>query len=224
MPEKASGVVFQDGFLCLTGAGSRHHMAQCCAPCERRFQAPIYQRHGPKPPCRSSGLRARMRIGTDMTFEALSARLQSSLFTLRAVLADDYQNSASGGPAFPGGFPVYPLSSCGEFWVFREPPLSLGLSWRDRFAICRIVRQGRLVLQTLALLAASPQSPSHSFRQLCPALPPSRTGPNRDKSARDGWSSCGTATVGLRQRYGSAPMWMPKFPLCLQGFGNGSGR
>jgi hypothetical protein len=27
---------------------------------------------------------------------------------------------------------VYPLSSDREFWVFRDPPLSLGLSWRDR--------------------------------------------------------------------------------------------
>ena len=26
---------------------------------------------------------------------------------------------------------MYPLSSCREFWVFRDPPLSLGLSWRD---------------------------------------------------------------------------------------------
>jgi len=30
---------------------------------------------------------------------------------------------------------VYPLSSCREFWVFRDPPLSLGLSWRDRAAL-----------------------------------------------------------------------------------------
>jgi len=43
------------------------------------------------------------------------------------------QNSLPGdGQPFPGGIPVYPLSSCGEFWVFRDPPLSLGWSWRDR--------------------------------------------------------------------------------------------
>src|SRR5664279_455760 len=60
-------------------------------------------------------------------------RLQHWLFTLRAVLSDDYAKLASGGgQPFPGGIPVYPLSSCREFWVFRDPPLSLGLSWRDR--------------------------------------------------------------------------------------------
>jgi len=43
------------------------------------------------------------------------------------------QNSLPGdGQPFPGGIPVYPLSSCGEFWVFPDPPLSLGWSWRDR--------------------------------------------------------------------------------------------
>ena len=60
-------------------------------------------------------------------------RLQHWLFTLRAALSGDYAKLASGGgQPFPGGIPVYPLSSCGEFWVFRDPPLSLGLSWRDR--------------------------------------------------------------------------------------------
>ena len=60
-------------------------------------------------------------------------RLQHWLFTLRAALSDDYAKLASGGgQPFPGGIPVYPLSSCREFWVFRDPPLSLGLSWRDR--------------------------------------------------------------------------------------------
>src|SRR5664279_3651103 len=60
-------------------------------------------------------------------------RLQHWLFTLRAVLSDDDAKLASrGGQPFPGGIPVYPLSSCREFWVFRDPPLSLGLSWRDR--------------------------------------------------------------------------------------------
>ena len=59
-------------------------------------------------------------------------RLQHWLFTLRAALSDDYAKLASGGgQPFPGGIPVYPLSSCREFWVFRDPPLSLGLSWRD---------------------------------------------------------------------------------------------
>ena len=59
-------------------------------------------------------------------------RLQHWLFTLRAALSDDYAKLASGGgQPFPGGIPVYPLSSCREFWVFRDPPISLGLSWRD---------------------------------------------------------------------------------------------
>ena len=59
-------------------------------------------------------------------------RLQHWLFTLRAALSDDYAKLTSGGgQPFPGGIPVYPLSSCREFWVFPDPPLSLGLSWRD---------------------------------------------------------------------------------------------
>ena len=66
-------------------------------------------------------------------FRGSITRLQHWLFTLRAALSDDYAKLASGGgQPFPGGIPVYPLSSCREFWVFRDPPLSLGLSWRDR--------------------------------------------------------------------------------------------
>src|ERR1035438_7836406 len=36
------------------------------------------------------------------------------------------------GPGGTGGEEDEGLSSRREFWVFRTPPLSLGLSWRDR--------------------------------------------------------------------------------------------
>ena len=65
-------------------------------------------------------------------FRGSITRLQHWLFTLRAALSDDYAKLASGGgQPFPGGIPVYPLSSGRELWVFRAPPLSLGWSWRD---------------------------------------------------------------------------------------------
>jgi hypothetical protein len=62
-------------------------------------------------------------------FRSSITRPEHWLFTLRAVSSDDYAKLASGGGhPFPGGIPVYPLSSGGKF-AFRLP-LPLGFAWR----------------------------------------------------------------------------------------------
>ncbi|MCX6929724.1 MAG: hypothetical protein NT154_41905 [Verrucomicrobia bacterium] len=62
-------------------------------------------------------------------------RLQHWLFTLRAALSDDDAKLASGGgQLFPGGIPVYPLSSCREFWVFDLNHVAIEVYREPHFA------------------------------------------------------------------------------------------
>jgi hypothetical protein len=64
---------------------------------------------------------------------------------------------------------MYPLSSCREFWVFRDPPLSLGLSWRDRAALPRATF---MRLTRRAAIRAIPPPQPLVYPLYTPCIPP----------------------------------------------------
>ena len=74
---------------------------QCLAFTALRCCPPTTERGGPRRP---------------WSFRSSITRPQHWLFTLRAAITDDDAKLASGGgQPFPGGIPVYPLSSVGRF-------------------------------------------------------------------------------------------------------------
>ena len=72
------------------------------------------------------------RASTTCSFRSSITWPQHWLFTLRAAIAgDDAKLASGGGQPFPGGIPIYPLSSVGKF-----RPFGLPFPWASPVAIC----------------------------------------------------------------------------------------